>query len=127
MLRPYRARSTRLDRQQRPRGRMGASLRAPQGSPRTLPTDKQTENVELRERGQTVLGHVGEECRIDQPHPLQPELQRSSQHTEPVDHATPEIDRRSLRKIFRRAADLTDPKSKIYSLYQHLVVEDEVV
>src|SRR6516164_1409112 len=125
MLRPYRARSTRLDRQQRPRGRMGASLLAPQGSPRTLPTDKQTENVELRERGQTVLGYVGEECRIDQPHLLQPKLQRSSQHAEPVDHATPKIDRRSLREIFRRAADLADPKPEIDRLDQHFVVKDE--
>src|SRR6202022_4616616 len=127
MLQRYPARSTQLDRPQRPREQMGASPGAPQSSLRKLAADEQTANVEFSERRWAVLGHVGEKRRINQPHSRQPELHRAPQHAEAVDHTALEIDRRRFREIFRRAAYLTDPEPEINGLYQHLIVENEIV
>src|SRR6266850_5192388 len=125
MQQRYPARSAQPERPQRPRDQRGASSGASQSSLRKLAADEQTVNIEFGERGQTVVAHVGEKGRIDQTHSRQPELHRASKDAEPVDHAALEIDRRRLRKIFRRAADLTDPKPEINGLYQHLIIEDE--
>src|SRR5947207_9166550 len=106
---------------------MDASSGASQSSLQKLAANEQTVHVESTEPGQTVLGRVCEKRRIDQPHSRQPELHRAPQDAETVDDAAPEIDRRCFREIFRRAANLTDPKPEINGLDQHLVVENEIV
>src|SRR6516225_4392635 len=127
MLQATRVRSAPPYQQQSRRGRTGAGLRSPRSALRKFSADEPPVNIGFREHRQAVLGYVREQGRIDQPHSLKPELHRSPQHAEPVDHAASEIDRRCFREVLRRTADLTDPKPEMDRLYQHLVVKDKVV
>src|SRR5207302_1742035 len=68
-----------------------------------------------------------EDAEPAQPAPLQKEFRGRAEHAEPIPDAAPEIDRRGLWKIFRRAGDFTDAKPEIDALREHFVVEHEVV
>ena len=58
---------------------------------------------------------------------MEAKIHGSLQYAKTVDHASPEIDRRRLREILRRTADLAHAEAEPEDLGEHLVVEDEVV
>ena len=54
-------------------------------------------------------------------------LQRRRNHTQTIFHAAPEVDRRSLRKIFRWARHFANSKFEVRALSQHFIVEYKIV
>src|SRR5208282_2517064 len=68
-----------------------------------------------------------ENPELCQPDLLQAELQRRQQYAQAILHAAPEINRRSLRKILRRAGNLANVEAEENALRQHLIVKDKIV
>src|SRR5262249_34540996 len=70
------------------------------------------------ESGLKFAALLAESRQVQQPDPLQSELQRCRQHTESVRDAAPEVDRRRLFKILRRTRHFPDAEAKMNALRQ---------
>ena len=64
---------------------------------------------------------------MGQSHLFKSVLQTGRQHTKTILHAPPEIYGRSFGEVLGWAGYFTDSESKVHTLRQHLVIENEVV
>src|SRR6185369_9313203 len=68
-----------------------------------------------------------EDTKMRQPRFLQGKLQRRREHPEAVGHAAAEVDGGCFFEILGRARYLANAETKVHTLCQHLIVEDEII